>query len=134
MRTFQFEARHGPDSGNWGKFMVGIPDEEWAWTSGVHTRLPGAPLLGLIGWTLEHIWVFDLQTGEAAMIRPGGSAHADLEKHAVLVCPLFESWLEWLYRQDITRLAELPRVVDLPDAPFAFHGYRRPGLGRERAG
>lgn len=128
MKTYHFEARQGPHGPNWGKFMIGIPGGEWAWQSEVE---PGFPLLRTLGWGPEHIWICDLQTGEGFFIRPGGSAHADLEKHAVWCCPLFEPWLEWLYGRlretGIEGIADLPRVVDLPDAEFAFAGYRRPG-------
>jgi hypothetical protein len=135
VKTFQFEARHGPGTGNHGKFMVGVLDEEWAWLSGVDE---GRPLMQACGWwgaATDRIWVFDLQTGEGCFLHPGGSAHADLAKHRVWVCPLFEPWLTWLYEQlrgcaaeDIpARLGELPRVVDLPGAEFALAGYRRPG-------
>lgn len=119
--------------GNWGKFMVGVLDHEWDWRSGVDA---GRPLLRAIGWGHENIWVFDLQTGESCFVRPGGLASADLNKHAVWVCPLFEPWLVWLYgqlkgqRDYAARLDGLPKVVELPDAGFAFAGYRRPGLGR----
>lgn len=131
MKTYQFEGRQNADGMcNWGKFAVGVLDEEWSWRSGVDD---GRPLLRAIGWRPDHLWVFDLQTGEGCFVRPGGSAHADLEKHRVWVCPLFEPWLEWLYGElaghpdFAARLEELPRVVDLPDAEFAFAGYRRPG-------
>jgi hypothetical protein len=41
--------------------------------------------------------------------------------------PLFEPFLEWLYQQDLTRFEDLPSHVDLPEAEFQLHGYRRPG-------
>jgi hypothetical protein len=98
VRTWQFEGRHGPDTGNWGKFMVGVLDEEWAWRSEAN---PGRPLLHACGWWYpDHLWVFDLQTGEGCYVRPGGYAHADLQSHRVWVCPLFEPWLTWLYDQE----------------------------------
>jgi hypothetical protein len=130
MKTYQFEARQRPDGMcNWGKFMVGILDVEWTWSSAVDGE---RPLLRALGWWgPENIWVFDLQTGEGCFVRPGGSAHADLEKHAIWVCPLFEPWLAWLYERigetGIGGIADLPHVVDLPDAEFALSGYRRPG-------
>lgn len=130
MKTFQFEARHSPTGGNWGKFLVAVPDTEWEWRSGVDGN---RPLLRTIGWSPGFIWVHDLQTGEACIVYPGGSAHADLQKHRVHLCPLFEPWLEWLYGQlrgytNLTdRLAALPKIVDLPHVPFAERGYRRPG-------
>jgi hypothetical protein len=118
--------------GNWGKFMVMVPEEEWACRSQVSTEF-GGPLLSALGWSHEHLWVLDLQTGEGAFFKPGGYAHADLEKHAVWVCPLFEPFLEWLwdrYREDPRLdIGGLPDVVELPGAEFAFAGYRRPGRG-----
>lgn len=137
MRTWQFEACHKVDApGNWGKFMVGLLDDECSWRSRVDH---GRPLLQACGWwgaASGNIWVFDLQTGEGCFVRPGGSAHADLEKHAVWVCPLFEPWLEWLYAQlrghddYARRLTGLPLVVELPDAEFSLAGYRRSGPAR----
>ena len=132
MKTYQFEARQDPGGMcNWGKFLVGVPDTEWQWRSEVDS---GRPLLRAIGWEPGYIWVLDLQTGEGCFVRPGGCAHADLGKHRVWVCPLFEPWLAWLYEQlgdrgdDLAAALEaLPRLVDLPDAEFAFYGYRRPG-------
>jgi hypothetical protein len=53
------------EPGNWGKFLVGVPDEEWARQSRVNTEFSG-PLLSAIGWSWQHIWVLDLQTGEGA--------------------------------------------------------------------
>jgi hypothetical protein len=120
--------------GNWGKFMVMVPDEEWAYRSRVGTQF-GGPLLSACGWSGGHVWVLDLQTGEGAFFRPGGWAKADLEKHRVWVCPLYEPFLEWLYaryrenpRLDI---GDLPDVVELPGAEFAFAGCRRPGPDEE---
>jgi hypothetical protein len=49
----------------------------------------------------------------------------------IWVCPLFEPFLEWLYERyreaGELDLDELPDVVELPGAEFAFHGHRRPG-------
>jgi hypothetical protein len=116
--------------GNWGKFMVMVPDEEWVYRGQVNTEFSGSLLMSL-GWSDRHVWVLDLQTGEGAFFKLGGWAAADLDKHRIWVCPLFEPFLGWLYERyrndgelDLDRL---PEVVELPDAPFAFHGYRRPG-------
>lgn len=126
MQTVFIEASHG-GGGNWGKFMVTRhTPEEWARPS----ALPedgGRPLLAGRGWSPEHLWVMDLQTGEGAMFRPGGYAKADLDKHQVWVCPLFEPMLTWLYTQDLTDLEALPSYIELPDAPFDTAGYRRGG-------
>ena len=122
MKTYVFEARS--TGGNWGKFLVGIHDSEWSWRSEIDPI--NMPLLRQIGWGHNHIWVLDLQTCEGAGFRPGGYAKADLEKHKIWVCPLFEPFLTWLYRQDLDRIDELPQVVEL-EADFEFHGYRRPG-------
>lgn len=125
------EATHGNGAGNWGKFAVGrFTDEEWA----VRSALPeaeGQRLIGGRGWSRHHVLAFDLQTGEGALFLPGGFARSDLNKHRIWVCPLFEHFLTWLY-EHVSNLADtwfedLPRVVELPDAPFDMYGYRRPG-------
>lgn len=132
MRTKVIEAVQSLEKpANWGKFLLGEPDAEWMRKSAVSTDSP-ASLLSLIGWTPQHLWVLDLQTGEGAFFRPGGSAQADLdEKHRIWVCPLFGPFLEWLYdrfrENPELDIDELPDVVELPGAPFAFAGYRRPG-------
>ena len=131
MRTQIIEVTNGPQ--NWGKFLLGLFDTEKSHRSAVAAG--PMPLLAQIGWEtrLMLIWVLDLQTMEGAAFRFGGDAHADLEKHRIWVCPLFEPFLEWLYRQDeaTVRSLELPQLVDLPDAPFAFAGHRRRGGAHE---
>lgn len=131
MKTQIVEVTNGPM--NWGKFLVGTFDEEWQRT----TALPGfeghaTPLLRSIGWGPLNVLVFDLQTREGAIFYPHPSRNAkdDLNMHPLWVCPMFEPFLEWLYRQpDVSRFP-LPPHVDLPDAPFAMHGYRRDGPKR----
>jgi len=127
------EVSNGPR--NWGKFMLGRFDrEEWARES----NLPDADvratfthgkwsLLRQRGWTPAHVLVLDLETGEGGVFFPGGSAKADLDKHRIWVCPMYEPFLEWLYGQDLNDLSALPGHVDLPNAPFAMAGYRREG-------
>lgn len=125
MKTKFVEVTNGPR--NHGKFMVAEFDEsDWKYRSVVD---PAAlPLLSSVcGWGRGMLWVLDLQTGEGAIFRHGGYAHADLDKHAVWVCPMFEPFLEWLYEQDVSDLDALPDHVDLPDAEFHMYGYRRPG-------
>lgn len=127
MRTYLFEGVQNVGVPlNWGKFLVGIPDVEWTMRSEIDPENP-APLLGQLGWTTDHIWVSDLATGESALFRPGGNARADLERHRIWVCPLFEMFLTWLYAQNIDALHRLPRIVELPDAQFSINGYRRLG-------
>ena len=121
MQTHIIEATNGF---NWGKFLVGRFDKEWSYRSRMSDS--GLPLLGEVGWTQGHLWVLDLQTGEGACFRLGGNAHADLNKHKIWVCPLFEPFLAWLYRQSAS-FEELPAVVELPEAEADFYGYRRPG-------
>lgn len=131
MRTRIVEATNGF---NWGKFLVAQFDEEWA----TRTAIPAEqqfeseygeemPLLSRCGWSYEHRVILDLQTGEGAVFRPGGYAKADLEKHKIWVCPLFEPFLEWVYTQDLTDVTTLPRMVELPNALSAMQGYRREG-------
>lgn len=131
MITKIIEATNGPN--NWGKFLLGRFDAtEWARRSVVNTELT-TPLLRQRGWAPHHLLVLDLETGEGAIFRPGGLASADLNhKHQVWVCPLFEPFLTWLYTQDVTDLAALPDLIDLPTAPFAQFGYRRTRAGAAR--
>jgi hypothetical protein len=125
MQTHFIEATNGEQ--NWGKFMLGrFTPEEWATRSAID---PQFSVIAGRGWSRDHIHVLDLQTGEGAIFKPGGYATADLMKHAIWVCPMFEPFLEWLYQQDLTDLSALPRHVDLPEAPFAMSGYRREGPG-----
>lgn len=123
------EATNG---GNHGKFAVGrFTRDEWA----IPSALPGVEEQSLLwerGWSPQvHRWVLDLQTGEGALFRLGGVASADLNRTRIWVCPLFEPFLTWLYQYRPARpeawWSELPRLVELPDAPFSFHGYRREG-------
>ena len=116
------------EAGNWGKFGLLRFDEEWAQRSSV-SGFSGS-LLAELGWTPQHLWIMDLQTGEGAFFKPGGYAHADLEKHAVWVCPLFEPTLEKLYTMDLTDLDALPDSIVLDNVPLQLSGYRRPGPDR----
>jgi hypothetical protein len=111
--------------------LIGAFDDEWEYTS----VIDGSQLISGRGWTRDHLLVLDLQTGEGSIFRPGGSAKADLDKHRVWVCPMFEPFLTWLYdrvRADPGQsngllFAMLPQHIDLPDAEFEMSGYRRPG-------
>lgn len=119
---------------NWGKFMVMRPDVEWEHHSAVpmgdsEYPSPGS-VLAARGWAHWHFIVFDLETNEGATFGPqGGLASADLHKHRVWVCPMFEPFLNWLYEQDLSDLDKLPDYVDLPMAESALSGYRRAGYG-----
>lgn len=129
MRTFQFEAT---GNGNWGRFLVGVLDTEWEWTS---DTADGMRTLTTTGYSHDSLWVLDLVTREGANFAPHGLAAADLDKHRIWVCPMFEPFLAWLYRElagvrgwhYVDTLAQLPQVVELPDAPFALYGHRREG-------
>lgn len=132
MKTRFIEATNVEAGGmNWGKFMLArFDEEEWTRRSAVDQRIQ----LHARGWTPEHILVMDLQTGEAAMLLPGGSAYHDLEKHAVWVCPLFEPFLRWLYKQDVRDFDKLPALVQIDDPASALSGYRREGTGQLKPG
>jgi hypothetical protein len=113
---------------NWGKFMLARMDTEWERMSTIGTDSV-RPLLAQCGWTHQHIWVLDLQTGEGVLVRPDGNAHADLEHHKVWVCPMFEPFLAWLYARGDIIFEMMPDFLDLPDAEFMMQGHRRPGPG-----
>lgn len=134
METVFIEATNVKTGGyNWGKFMVArFTAEEWLRRSAVDDGVVplGAWLLSGRGWSRDNLLVVDLQTGEGAIFRPGGYVHADLNKHAIWVCPMYEPFLEWLYKQDLSDLQALPPLVEIDDATSAMRGYRRPGKGR----
>src|ERR1700735_3880157 len=95
MRTKLIEVTQAVDGGkNWGKIMVCQLDWEWAALSVIS---PPYPLLRQCGWGGSELLIVDMQTGEGALFRPPGSARADLAKHEVWVCPMFEPALEWIY-------------------------------------
>lgn len=125
MKTKIIEAT---DGFNWGRFLVAQFQEEWAATSQVDG---GHPIL-IPRWDRHSIFVMDVVTGEGAIFGPWGLASADLNKHRIWVCPLFEPWLEWLYRQNPIDIDKLPTLVNLDPADTAKHndlaGYRRPGI------
>jgi hypothetical protein len=130
MQTAIVEATN--DRQNWGKFLIGVFDDEWRREVRVDGDDAGGWLLTRCGWSRQHIWVCDLQTGEGAIFLPGGDAAADLAKHRIWCCPLYQPFLVWLYgviaqAHTDTWLSALPEAIDLPDAPFAFAGYRRAG-------
>lgn len=121
MQTKFMEATN--QNKNWGKFLIFRFDTEWEYKS----SFTGRSLLREVGWGQDNIVVLDLQTREGGGFRPGGLASADLDKHKIWVCPMYEPFLTWLYRQDLTDLSKLPDSIDLPDAEFAMAGYRRKG-------
>src|SRR5271169_5489625 len=119
------------DRFNWGKFMVARFDER-EWTG--RSRVDGQVLLaGQCGWTPKHLLVLDLQTGEGAMFLPTGLAKADLDKHRVWVCPMFEVFLGWLYDhpKHCADILTLPPLIELDPSKTrghnAIYGHRRPG-------
>lgn len=121
MKTKIIEATNG---GNWGKFCLCRFDSEHQLKSSIDEN--NYNLLSSIGWNEKNIWVLDMQTQEGAAFVPGGLASADLNKHKIWVCPLFEPFLKWLYLQKIDNLDDLPNMVNL-HAEFAMQGFRREG-------
>lgn len=123
MKTKIIEATNVDHGGiNHGKFLVGRFTNEWRRASAIDQL----PLLRGRGWSREHVFVLDLQTGEGAIFRHGGYAKGDLDKRRILVCPMFEGFLTWLYQQDLRDLDKLPALVKL-DTESAMYGYRRGG-------
>lgn len=116
---------------NWGKFLVGVLDVEWERKALIEGKPSDRPLLRILGWDFQFVWVLDLQTGEGAYFRVGigSNAKADLDNHRIWVCPMFEPFLIWLYANWKGKLELLPETLNLPEAvkDFALSGYRRPG-------
>jgi hypothetical protein len=110
---------------NWGKFMVcQFTPEEMARRS----EIDSARLIQARGWGPSHFLVVDLQTGEGAMfpVRSNGLVSHDLNmSHQIWVCPMFEPFLEWLYKQDMSDIDKLPGLVNLGEVETALRGYRR---------
>lgn len=114
---------------NWGKFLVAQWEpHDWNYISPVS----GTPLLSMRRHRSE-LLVVDLQTGEGACFVPNGLVQADLQKHQIWVCVLYEAFLEWLYEQvDAAKGHGVFRVTDLPsrvklNVPPSLYGHRRPG-------
>jgi len=130
MKTKFIEAcnSRGGKKINWGKFAVCQFDAEELQRRATQDEL-GCSLVLSQGWDATFLWVLDLATGEGACFRPGGSPHADLDKHRIWVCPMFEPFLTWLYQQDLSDLDALPNYVEFDEskAPGALYGHRRPG-------
>jgi hypothetical protein len=81
-----------------------------------------------VGWSRDVLLVLDLQTGEGAVFKPGGYVKDDLDKHRIRVCPMFEPFLEWLYKQPLQDRQALPTTVNLGDVSLANQAYRRNGM------
>lgn len=115
------EATNGPQ--NWGKFAVlKFDDDEWKELSAVDQR----PLLAGRGWGRDHVMVVDLQTGEGAFFFPGGIHWSDMDKHQIWVCPMYEHALRTICDGEHDPM-KTPPLLDFPDAPFEYAGYRRGG-------
>lgn len=137
------EAGHSVDGGNWGKFALGRYTGAELTEPTQFPGCEGGRIVSLRGSGHHHLWIFDLATGEAVRFPiahvQAFDAHHFLAEHRIWVCPLFEPFATWLFgyisAQRDTWWDTLPRIVELPDAPFALSGYRRPGSehpGRRR--
>jgi hypothetical protein len=132
MRTRIVELTNGF---NWGKFLLcRFDDIEWRRRTAIPDDTTSrVPLLAACGWAPEHLGVFDLATGEGAFFLPGGNATADLAKHQIWVCPMYEPFLAWLYKhpEGWTDFDALPDLVTLTDdetrGRSALYGHRRAG-------
>lgn len=123
MKTRIIEATNGF---NWGKFMLGRFEEEY------DHRSPISPDMSpMARWDRNNMLVLDLATGEGAIFRIGGSVEYDLnQKHKIWVCPMYQPFLEWLYKQPHPfDLEALPAVVNVdPEGKLSsLQGYRRTG-------
>lgn len=118
---------------NWGKFLVAkFDDLELSLRSSVDPETP-MTMLRAIGYGRDDtcVWVVDLQTREGAGFYPNGNASIDLNARSIWVCPMYEPFLNWLYKQDLSDITKLPAVVRFTLEETAEHtasqGYRRQG-------
>jgi hypothetical protein len=119
-----------PQPVNWGKFIIAQFDEQEASHISAVSNFPLLAEIGYWGDLRTWLWVFDLQTGEGAIfpVLNRGGCQYDLEKHQIWVCPLYEPFLEWLYRNYNGDVDDIPNYLEI-DVPASLHGYRRPGIG-----
>lgn len=122
------------DQMNWCKAMVRRFGEA---DRAVRSRVrEGVPLLEAVdanrrlktGEVGRKLLVVDLQTEEGAIFVPSpeGDPKADLERHAIWVCPLFLAFLRWLYAHP--DFEAIPALIELPNGDGVhFQGWRRPG-------
>ncbi len=135
MDTKFVEVGHGPSGGNWGKFMIARYTANELLEPTQFPGCEGQRIVSLRGSGRHHIWVMDLATGEGARFpvdlggHPGATARKHLDDHQIWVCPLFEPFIGWLYdfssANPNTWWDELPRTIEIPEAGFAFAGFRR---------
>jgi hypothetical protein len=134
------EAGHRPREngigGNWGKFAVGRWSNDELVEPTMFPGCEGQRITSLNGRGIDHIWVFDLQTGESARFHTNNPIPVDvpdqLRKHGIWVCPMFEPFMValWQFIRERPNMwwDELPRTMFVPDdTPFETAGYRRPG-------
>lgn len=119
MKTKIIEATDGTA---YGKFMIGLYDEEWLVRPAINQTIEdpalhtGMPLLRQEGWGATSFLLQDLSNpGNGSIFRhsAGGDARADVEKKNITVCWLFVETLQWLYGQSIDDLDALPSLVQL---------------------
>lgn len=109
----------GSDGALYGKWLVsqlseterdrktelpGFEGSRSVWTFGGARKLGAHP---------NALLVVDLQTDQGAVFIPGGLSDADLDTVGIWVCPLFRSFLHWLYEQDTSDVAQLPPFIEL---------------------
>lgn len=130
MKTKIIEATQpNPDTNpqNWGRFMVcqfDIEDHMHHSEIAQMTTLAASGYGGLPDRSI--VWVLDLVTREGGCFRIGGSPKADLDKHKIWVCPLFEPFLGWLYENFSGDVLSLPDLVEV-SAEGQLFGHRRAG-------
>jgi hypothetical protein len=140
MDTCFVEATNGF---NHGKFMVGRLTAEEAQATSNLPGLEGEWLFHNSGgrrrFTPDRTLIVDLQTGEGCefSLERHGLPHAEQaswelnDRHKIWVCPLFEPFVRWLAvwasEHENWTIGQIPNLIDLKDAKFAFAGHRREG-------
>lgn len=132
MKTRIFEATDGVA---YGKFLVGIFDDEWKYRPKMEDADNGGwGLIANEGWRGNCFLLLDLSNPGVGAIfvhnRGRNMAKADVEKRKISICWIYTEFLQWFYQQDLEDLDRLPAVVDfrLPADALENTKYDRPSL------
>lgn len=98
----------------WGKFMIGVFDDEWGRSTMVEDY-GHQNLLQRLGWVREHILIVDLSVGHGAIFHIKSYPVGQVAEKGIYFCPMMTAFVLWLSAQDLSDLDALPDVVELAE-------------------